>query len=79
MCFTIMATFLTLPVELIADILGELDLSSLITISYLSHRLYDIVSDPSLNPWRKPIGRSLRSGKDESSLRHLSCRLIVPR
>ncbi|KAF9078122.1 hypothetical protein BDP27DRAFT_1310815 [Rhodocollybia butyracea] len=74
-----MSSFLTLPVELIADILSELDLESLITISYLSRRLNNIVSDPALNPWRQPIFRSLRSGKEESSLRHLSVRKIVPR
>ncbi|KAE9409971.1 hypothetical protein BT96DRAFT_462336 [Gymnopus androsaceus JB14] len=75
-----MATFLTLPVELIADVLSELDLESLITISYLSRRLHDIVSDPSLNPWRKPILHSLRSGQEESvALKHLSVRQIVPR
>ncbi|KAJ3828104.1 hypothetical protein F5880DRAFT_1029998 [Lentinula raphanica] len=77
-----MATFLTLPVELIADVLSELDLDSLITISYLSRRLHDIVSDPSLNPWRKPILRSLRSdqeGESSGSLKHLSVRRIVPR
>ncbi|KIK67791.1 hypothetical protein GYMLUDRAFT_1013857 [Collybiopsis luxurians FD-317 M1] len=74
-----MSTFLTLPVELIADILSELDLESLIKISYLSRRLYDIVSDPSLNPWRKPILRSLYSENGESALKHLSVRRIVPR
>ncbi|GAW05071.1 hypothetical protein LENED_006905 [Lentinula edodes] len=77
-----MGTFLTLPVELIADVLSELDLDSLIIISYLSRRLHDIVSDPSLNPWRKPILRSLRSSQNEGSsgsLKHLSVRRIVPR
>ena len=74
-----MNIFLTLPVELIADILSELDLESLIKISYLSRRLHDIVSDSSLNPWRKPILRSLYSENGESALKHLSVRRIVPR
>ena len=72
-------TFESLPVELIADILGELDLKSLITLSYLSRRLHDIASDSSLNPWRRPILRTLRSGHYEDCLRHLSVRRIVPR
>jgi F-box domain len=72
-------TFESLPVELIADILGELDLQSLITLSYLSRRLYNIASDSSLNPWRRPILRTLRSGQYEDSLRHLSVRRTVPR
>lgn len=72
-------TFESLPVELIADILGELDLKSLITLSYLSRRLYDIASDSSLNPWRRPILRALRSGQYEDNLRHLSVRRTVPR
>lgn len=71
--------FESLPVELIADILGELDLESLIKISYLSRRLHDIASDSSLNPWRRPILRTLRSNKYEESLKHLSVRLTVPR
>jgi hypothetical protein len=72
-------TFESLPVELIADILGELDLKSLIILSYLSRRLHDIASDSSLNPWRGPILRTLRSGHYEDSLRHLSVRRTVPR
>jgi len=71
-----------LPVELIADILGELDLSSLITVSYLSRRLRAITSDPSLNPWRAPILRNLHLLADtpyEPELKHLSVRTTVPR
>ncbi|KAH8094859.1 hypothetical protein BXZ70DRAFT_340943 [Cristinia sonorae] len=71
-----------LPVELIADILAELDLSSLILVSYLSRRLHAISSDPSLNPWRQPILRNLQSAPDESyelAMRHLSVRQTVPR
>ena len=71
--------FESLPVDLIADILGELDLDSLITISILSKRLRNIVSDPSLNPWRRPILRVLRSDNYESALKNLSVRSTVPR
>ena len=72
-------TFESLPVELIADILSELDLESLIKSSYLSRRLHHIASDSSLNPWRRPILRNLRSSSYEASLKHLSVRLTVPR
>jgi hypothetical protein len=72
-------TFESLPVELIADILGELDLNSLITLSCLSRLLHNIASDSSLNPWRRPILRALTSGQYEDSLRHLSVRRTVPR
>lgn len=51
----------SLPVELIADILSELDLTTLITVSCLSRRLRSIVSEPALNPWRRPILRNLRA------------------
>lgn len=74
--------FESLPVELIAEILGELDITSLITVSYLSRRLHNITSDSSLNPWRKPILRNLRTCRDapyEPCLRHLSVRHTVPR
>ncbi|KAF5393137.1 hypothetical protein D9757_001307 [Collybiopsis confluens] len=74
-----MSTFLNLPVEVIADVLSELDIDSLVKISYLSRLLHDIVSDPSLNPWRKPILCSLRSENGENALKHLSVRIIVPR
>ncbi|KAI0375869.1 hypothetical protein BV20DRAFT_959912 [Pilatotrama ljubarskyi] len=71
----------SLPVELVADILGELDLASLVTISYLSRRLRAIASEPALNPWRRPILRNLLSPKEEyePALRHLSVRQTVPR
>ncbi|THV08313.1 hypothetical protein K435DRAFT_642027 [Dendrothele bispora CBS 962.96] len=74
-----MVTFDSLPVELIADILSELDLESLIRISYLSRRLRNIVSDPSLNPWRRPILRDLYSDSYRDTLKHLSIRSTVPR
>ncbi|KAF8639687.1 hypothetical protein AX17_000951 [Amanita inopinata Kibby_2008] len=70
---------LSLPVELVAEILGELDLASLLTVSHLSRHLYSIASDSSLNPWRRPILRNLRSGIYEASLKQLSVRSIVPR
>lgn len=69
----------TLPVELIADILSELDLNSLITCSYLSKRFYLVTSDPALNPWRKPILRDLHTHNYEPALKHLSVRTTVPR
>lgn len=68
-----------LPVELIADILGELDLPSLITSAYLSRKLYLVASDPSLNPWRNPILRNLHAHNYEPAMKHLSVRTIVPR
>ncbi|EKM59302.1 uncharacterized protein PHACADRAFT_86162 [Phanerochaete carnosa HHB-10118-sp] len=77
-----MSEFESLPVELIAEILGELDLESLITVSYLSRRLHSIASDSSLNPWRRPILRNLLQHPDvpyESCLTHLSVRSTVPR
>ncbi|KDQ64356.1 hypothetical protein JAAARDRAFT_187693 [Jaapia argillacea MUCL 33604] len=72
-------TFQSLPVELIADILSELDLHSLILVAYLSRRLQQIASDSALNPWRRPVLRNLHSGIYETCLKHLSVRLIVPR
>ncbi|KAH7930666.1 hypothetical protein BV22DRAFT_1101626 [Leucogyrophana mollusca] len=72
-------TFESLPVELIAEIMGELDIESLITVSYLSRRLNCIASDSSLNPWRRPILRNMYSDEYEKSLRHLSVRSTVPR
>ena len=74
--------FESLPVELIAEILGELDLRSLITVSYLSRRLHSVASDSSLNPWRRPILRNLTVQPDtpyEPCLKHLSVRSTVPR
>ncbi|TCD67562.1 hypothetical protein EIP91_012259 [Steccherinum ochraceum] len=74
--------FEALPVELIADILGELDIASLIKVSYLSRRLHTIASDSSLNPWRRPILRNLCVPPEESyepALKHLSVRHTVPR
>ena len=74
--------FESLPVELIAEILGELDLTSLILVSYLSRRLHAIASDPSLNPWRRPILRNLREHPGntyETCLKTLSVRHTVPR
>ncbi|KAG1752542.1 uncharacterized protein EDB91DRAFT_1044592 [Suillus paluster] len=72
-------TLESLPVELIATILGELDLASLVKVSCLSRRLRHVASDSSLNPWRRPILQTLASGNYEQSLYHLSIRSIVPR
>ncbi|KDR83975.1 hypothetical protein GALMADRAFT_55191 [Galerina marginata CBS 339.88] len=71
--------FESLPVDLIAEILGELDLNSLIHMSYVSKRFYLVASEPSLNPWRRPIMRNLHAQAYEDALKHLSVRLIVPR
>ncbi|THH13633.1 hypothetical protein EW146_g6611 [Bondarzewia mesenterica] len=72
-------TLESLPVELIAAVMEELDLESLVTVSYLSHRLHDIASDSSLNPWRRPIVRNLSLGTYEDCMKHLSVRSTVPR
>lgn len=72
-------TLESLPVELVTAVLEELDLASLIVVSYLSRRLHSIASDRSLNPWRAPILRNLLSGVYEDSLKHLSVRTTVPR
>ncbi|KAH9977651.1 hypothetical protein BGW80DRAFT_767176 [Lactifluus volemus] len=72
-------TLESLPVELVTAILEELDLASLIVVSYLSRRLHSIASDRSLNPWRAPIQRNIRSGVYEDCLKHLSVRTTVPR
>lgn len=78
-----MSAFESLPVELVADILGELDIASLVIVSYLSRRLRAIASDSSLNPWRRPILRTICNsdgdGEYEPQLRHLSVRHTVPR
>ncbi|KIM46406.1 hypothetical protein M413DRAFT_313631 [Hebeloma cylindrosporum] len=71
--------FEALPDDLIAVILGELDLASLITASYLSKRIHSVASEPSLNPWRKPILRNLTTNIYEPALQHLSVRSTVPR
>lgn len=71
--------FERLPVDLIAEILGELDLESLIKMAYVSKRFYSVASDPSLNPWRRPIMRILHMHMYEPALKHLSVRLTVPR
>ncbi|KIL00509.1 hypothetical protein PAXRUDRAFT_129640 [Paxillus rubicundulus Ve08.2h10] len=72
-------TMQTLPVELLAEIFSELDLESLITVSSLSRRLRSVTSDPSLNPWRRPILHNLRHGIYEKCFYHLGSRSIVPR
>ncbi|KAG1892194.1 hypothetical protein F4604DRAFT_14495 [Suillus subluteus] len=77
---TIMSTTLeSLPVELIATILGNLDLESLVKVSSLSRRLRHVASDSTLNPWKRPIAQNLASSNYERSFYHLSLRSIVPR
>ncbi|KAF7981675.1 hypothetical protein HWV62_32222 [Athelia sp. TMB] len=67
----------SLPGEIIAEILSELDLASLITASYLSRKLRSTCSD--FNPWRRPISRNLHDGVYEPSLKNLCVRTTVPR
>ncbi|KAF9651080.1 hypothetical protein BDM02DRAFT_3163826 [Thelephora ganbajun] len=74
-----MLTFESLPVELISDILGETDIQSLIVVSGLSRRLREIISDPALNPWRRPILRRLHLGEYGTDFANLSLRMIVPK
>ena len=69
----------SLPVELVADILGNVDLDSLVKVAYLSRRLYNIASDPSLNPWKGPILRALLWEEHSDSLRTLDVRMVVPK
>lgn len=72
-------TLQTLPVELLAEIFSQLDLDTLITVSCISRWLRAVTADVSLNPWRRPILRSLHRGIYDKSLSHLSVRSIVPR
>jgi hypothetical protein len=71
-------SLLSLPTELLADILGALDVPSLIAVANTSSRLRAVCSDDVLNPWRAPIWRNLRS-KYYSDLATLSVRTTVPR
>jgi hypothetical protein len=69
----------SLPIELIADIISNLDVVSLITVSQVSQQLRQICSDPQINPWRRPILQNLLSGTYEPCLAHLAMSSIVPR
>lgn len=69
----------TLPVELLAEILSELDLDSLIVVSCLSRRLRAITAVASLNLWRRPILRNFQRYVYEESLFHLSLHSTLPR
>src|SRR5260370_42282027 len=71
-------TLESLPVELVTAILEQLDLASLIIVSYLSRRLHSIASYRSLNPWRAPIFRNLHIGVYEDTLEHLSVPATLP-
>ena len=48
-------------------------------VSGLSRRLREIISDPALNPWRRPILRRLNRGEYGADLANLSLRMIVPK
>lgn len=75
------ALFESLPVELIAEILSELDLTSLVTVSCLSRRLRSIAGDSALNPWKRPIAQNLlqRDGAYEPCLAYLAEHSTFPR
>lgn len=68
----------TLPVELIASILAELDVVSLRRASETCARLRAVASDALLNPWRSPILRAL-TRRSPAELRHISVLSTVPR
>ncbi|KAJ7498687.1 hypothetical protein FB451DRAFT_1202719 [Mycena latifolia] len=68
----------SLPVELIAKIIGELDIPDVIKMSQLSRRLKLVASDAVLNVWRFPILRHLHSNEYEA-LKNLSVYMSVPR
>ncbi|PCH40867.1 hypothetical protein WOLCODRAFT_71219 [Wolfiporia cocos MD-104 SS10] len=76
-----MVSLQDLPVELIADILGELDVSSLVKVSQTSRLLRSVCSEPNLSPWRRAMRRTLRgpAGQYDPALQHLSVRAVVPR
>jgi len=48
-------------------------------VSGLSRRLREIISDPALNPWRRPILHRLHHGEYGPVLANLSLRMIVPK
>jgi hypothetical protein len=53
---------LSLPTELLADILSGLDVPTLIAVSHASKKLRSVCSDDVLNPWRAAISSYLREG-----------------
>ncbi|EJD53959.1 hypothetical protein AURDEDRAFT_80661 [Auricularia subglabra TFB-10046 SS5] len=73
-----MSPFDSLPVELVAQIVAELDVQSVIVASSISRRLRAVCTDVSLNPWRKPILAALH-GDSHDALRHLCVYSSVPR
>lgn len=48
-------------------------------VSGLSRRLRQVISDPGLNPWRRPILHRLHRGEYGTDLANLSLRMIVPK
>ena len=48
-------------------------------VSGLSRRLREIISNPALNPWRRPILRRLHRGEYGTDLANLSLRTIAPK
>ena len=75
------ARFESLPVELIAEILSELDVASLITVSCLSRRLRSIAGDSALNPWKRLLARNFNrpDGQYEACMSTLANRWTFPR
>jgi hypothetical protein len=73
-----MSLLTSLPSEILATILCNLELPILICASYTSKRLHAVCSDAVTNPWRNLILRAIHSGVHED-LSHLSVRSVVPR
>lgn len=71
-------TLVSLPVELIASILGDLDIPSLRCASEACSHLRAVTSDALLNPWRGPILRAL-SHHTPAVLKNISVLSTVPR
>ncbi|KAJ6538573.1 hypothetical protein DFH09DRAFT_1177262 [Mycena vulgaris] len=70
----------SLPVELIAKIIGEVNLADVVKTSQVSRRLRLVASDTILNVWRLPILRTLHSTTEyEDALKNLSVYMSVPR
>lgn len=68
----------SLPVELIASILSELDITALRNASEVCSHLRAVASDPLLNPWRGAILRAL-SHHTPTALKNISVLSTVPR
>jgi hypothetical protein len=77
-----MPSLLQIPLELIADILAQLDLLSLLSASRVCRQLAAICRDPLLNPWRSRIEQVLKDEAPDDEfklLQNLSCLQCIPR